>query len=116
MRMSRLPLGLFAAGALAAAAALAQQVTNTAGDMLTLSQGSNNGVRVGATGKLCARQSVGGLQAEICSATFAVVKVDKTTSQARVTKGDPRSVTPGMLARFDKAADPEKPRTKPPAR
>jgi len=114
--MRFLALWLFAAAALAAEAVPAQQVTNVAGGTVTLSMGSDAGVRVGATGKLCARQSVGGREAEICSAVFEVVRVDRATAQAKVMKGDARSVAVGMRVRFDKAPEPARSRAKAPAR
>ena len=79
----------------------AQTVASVAGRVVTLSAGTNAGVAVGMTGKLCGRQVAGGREGTYCPARFRVTLVTSATATLEITEGDAGGVVRGMTARFD---------------
>ena len=81
--------------------ASARTVASVAGRVVTLSAGTNAGVAVGMTGKLCGRQVAGGREGTYCPARFRVTLVTSATATLEITAGDAGEVVRGMTARFD---------------
>ncbi|MCU0293390.1 MAG: SUMF1/EgtB/PvdO family nonheme iron enzyme [Thermoanaerobaculaceae bacterium] len=82
--------------------AAAQTVVAVAGNQITVSVGSRDGVREGMTGKVTSTESIGGKLTTLEVAYFRVTRADATTAQAVLTEVGPGArITTGMGVVFN---------------
>jgi formylglycine-generating enzyme required for sulfatase activity len=88
-------------------------VTSVRGDVVSLSLGSDGGIRTGMTGRLCSPQTISGKVVNVCPAAFQIVSVTPDGSEARVTRGTLTDVEVGQVAEFNQELQPSQPRGSP---
>lgn len=89
-----------------AVAASAQVLTGVRGSAVVLSVGRADGVRPGMTGRVLTRETVAGRQVEVYRATFTVLRTEERIAFARIDRGDPARLKPGMAVQFAQALTP----------
>jgi len=86
----------------------AQALTSISGDHIGLSMGQEDGVGVGATGRVVSKENVGGVSVRVVLAVFRVDEVGSHSATAVVLRGDAKNIAPGMAVVFDRSARPKR--------